>query len=63
MGERYSMLPSKILQEGSTIDLYIMDAALTYHDVQMKKSQGKYTEQHTSDELQDMLKKAREKHG
>jgi hypothetical protein len=30
MGQRYGMLPSKIISEASTFDLVIMDMALTY---------------------------------
>lgn len=63
MGERYSMLPSEVLARSSTIDLYVMDAALSYHDYQNKKSQGKFAGQETPEELAEMLKKAREQHG
>lgn len=30
MGQRYGMLPSEILTRASTVDLVIMDIALTY---------------------------------
>jgi hypothetical protein len=63
MGERYGMLPSEVLARGSTVDLYIMDAALSYHDYQHKKSSGKFAGQETPDELAELLRKTREQHG
>lgn len=63
MGERYGMLPSEVLARGSTVDLYVMDAALSYHDYQHKKSSGKYAGQETPDELAAMIQRAREQHG
>jgi hypothetical protein len=59
LGERYGRLPSEVLAQGSTLDLYIMDAALTYRDYQQKKADGKYTDVHTTNELQAILDKAR----
>lgn len=41
MAERYKMLPSEVLGRASTLDLYIMDAALSYHDHQNKIASGK----------------------
>jgi hypothetical protein len=40
MGQRYGMLPSKLIAEASTFDLVIMDIAMTYekhlHDSNQK---------------------------
>lgn len=41
IGERYGMLPSEVLSRGSTLDIYVMDVALSYHDYQRKKSEKK----------------------
>lgn len=60
LGERYGLLPSEVLRRGSTLDIYVMDAALTYREYQSKKSQGKYAGQDTTDELLQMVKKAKE---
>ena len=30
MGQRYGMLPSRVMQEASTFDLVIMDMSMTY---------------------------------
>ena len=61
LGERYGRLPSEVLAQGSTLDIYIMDAAITYRDYQQKKADGKYTDQHTTGELQEIMAKARKK--
>lgn len=41
LGKRYGMLPSEIMTRGSTWDIFIMDAALSYehhkNDEHMKK--------------------------
>jgi len=41
MGERYGMLPSQILSNASTLDLYIMDTAISYHNHQHKAQENK----------------------
>jgi hypothetical protein len=61
LGERYGRLPSEVLAQGSTLDIFIMDAALTYRDYQQKKSQNQYADQHTTSELKDIMAKARKK--
>lgn len=41
LGQRYGMLPSQVLKEADSFDVYIMDAALSYekymHDKEMRK--------------------------
>lgn len=41
LGKRYGMLPSEVMTKGSTWDIFIMDAALSYehhkHEQHMKK--------------------------
>ena len=32
LGTRYHMLPSRVLNEATTFDLYIMEKSLTYHN-------------------------------
>ncbi len=42
LGERYSMLPSQVLAQGNTLDLWVFDVAITYrnykHDEHNKKT-------------------------
>lgn len=38
MAKRYSLLPTEVLARATTYDLYIMDAAVSYHNYQMEKA-------------------------
>jgi hypothetical protein len=49
MGERYGLLPSEVLARASTLDLYVMDAALSYRDHQQKKSNNEIPEYDPND--------------
>ena len=40
MAERYSMLPSEVLERATTQDLHIFDVALTYKEYMQKKQTG-----------------------
>jgi hypothetical protein len=63
LGERYGRLPSEILASGSTLDIAIMDAALSYHNYQHQRSQGKYALDLTNDELQEIVNRSRRRPG
>jgi hypothetical protein len=64
LGERYGLLPSEVLARGSTLDMYIMDVALSYHDYKNKKANGKLsTQDYEQTDLQSMLERARAQHG
>ncbi len=41
LGKRYGMLPSQVMREANTFDIFIMDAALTYENHQHEKSLNK----------------------
>lgn len=56
MAERYGMLPSQVMNHGSTFDLYVMDAALSYNNYHQKKAHGEVAESYSVDELQEMMK-------
>ena len=60
MAERYGVLPSEAISRGNTFDLYIMDAAMSYHNYRQKKASGQFAEQYSTDELQAMMQKAKE---
>jgi hypothetical protein len=59
MAERYKMLPSQVIRDASTFDLYIMDAAISYHNHQQRKLNGQSPELST-DELMEIMKKAKQ---
>ena len=40
MGERYGVLPSKILNEASTIDLFVYDTAVSFRQMLERKANG-----------------------
>jgi hypothetical protein len=56
IGERYGMLPSEVLSRGSTLDIYVMDVALSYHEYQRKKSEKKVdSDMFEPDQLKAMM--------
>lgn len=57
------MLPSKILQEGSTLDIYIMDVALSYQEYRKKLEKGQYAESYEQQDLMSMMSKVKNKNG
>lgn len=61
MADRYKILPSEIMTRATTFDIYVMDAALSYKNYQQKKQEGKLAENLSTDELQEIMRKARDK--
>ena len=59
LGERYGKLPSEVLAQASTLDIVVMDAAVSYRKYLEKKNKNEYTESHTDGELQSILKTVR----
>ena len=59
IAERYGKLPSEVLAQGTTFDLFVMDAAASYKHYQQMKADGKYAANHTTDELQQLLERSR----
>jgi hypothetical protein len=56
IGKRYSMLPSRVLSEASTFDLFIMDAAITYENHVQEKAYKKHNpgpEQYMNQPVED----------
>lgn len=58
MGERYGMLPSEVLSRASTLDLYVMDAALSYRDHAQKKANNEVVDYDAAD-LQEAMERTR----
>lgn len=59
IGKRYGMLPSQVIKNADTFDLYIMDAAMSFENYHNKKqSTGKAPiPQYTQDELLEIMGK------
>lgn len=63
LAKRYGKLPSEILREANTFDLYIIDAALTFESYHQKKAQNKGQEpvdHYTTDDLLKIHKQGRQ---
>ena len=63
LGKRYGMLPSEVLRQADTFDLYIIDAALTYENYQHKKAMNKghaTADMYSTDQLVDMFNKGKD---
>jgi hypothetical protein len=52
LAQRYSVLPSELLDRATTFDLYICNSALRYQQIRQNEAEGKYD--HYSEE--DLLK-------
>jgi hypothetical protein len=64
LGKRYGMLPSQVLSQGNTFDLYVMDMALTFENYHNKKAMngGKApVPEYSNDELLDIFNKGKER--
>jgi hypothetical protein len=48
MAQRYGILPSELLQRGSTFDLFVCNSAIRYQQNQQAESQGDFS--HFSEE-------------
>lgn len=63
LAERYKMLPSEVMNRSTTFDLYVMDAAMSYHNYQSKKASNNGiapAPELTTDEMLEIMKKARQ---
>lgn len=58
MGQRYGMLPSQILETGSTFDMVVMDISLTVEGYQKNKNQEGFIPPVTTEELERIRNKA-----
>lgn len=64
ISKRYGLLPSEVLSKGTTFDLYIMDAALTFENYHNKKAANGGKDpipDYTQDELMTLLNKSKQK--
>lgn len=63
LAERYKMLPSEVMSRSTTFDLYVMDAAMSYHNYQTRKANNNGVApapELTTDEMLEIMKKARQ---
>jgi hypothetical protein len=55
LAKRYGKLPSEILREANTFDLYIIDAAMTFEQYHHKKAMNKGQEPLDNYTTEDLL--------
>lgn len=55
MAERYGMLPSQVMQNANTFDVFVTDTAIGYRNYIQDKANGKDTAYNPSDYSQDDL--------
>lgn len=66
LAKRYGKLPSEILREANTFDLYIIDAAMTFESYHHKKAMNKGQEpidNYTTEDLLKIYNKGKENSG
>jgi len=61
LATRYSKLPSYILENANTLDLYVMDVALSFEQYQHKKDSKNVSDQYDINTLESIVKQV--KHG
>lgn len=63
MASRYNLLPSEILRRGDTLDVLVLDTAMSWHAEQQRQAQsrdGSQTAPHIPvNKLKDMIAKVR----
>lgn len=62
LAQRYSLLPSQILAQASTFDMYVADVSTRYHNRQREINEGKLSKHHmnyTQDQLKSMIQAVR----
>jgi hypothetical protein len=47
MGERYGQLPSQLMREATTFDLFVFDASVGYRNLQDRRARGEKEEMST----------------
>jgi hypothetical protein len=61
--KRYSVLPSRLLDEGNTIDMYVASLGVSYDSyLQEKAEKGQSANTPNQESLQNMLDRVRAKH-
>lgn len=55
MAERYGMLPSQVMSQANTFDIFVCDTAIGYRNYLQEKANGKDTAYNPTDYSQDDL--------
>lgn len=60
LATRYSCLPSHVLENANTTDLYVMDVALSYQKYQHNKDTNNIDEQYDINTLKSIVKQVKD---
>ena len=68
MSERYSLLPTHILRDATTLDMVVFDVAMTYRHHQRQKAESKQEGKPdippvSQSDLEEIMRKHKEKYG
>jgi len=55
LAERYGILPSQLLKDADTLDLFVFDTALTYQNHKHNKDNGKPEDRFDTSTLEKMV--------
>lgn len=59
IAKRYGVLPSYLVKHGDTLDLTVMDVAVSFEKHQQNKQQGKASNNYDQDDLQKAMANVR----
>ena len=59
LGSRYGLLPSEVLVRASTVDLFVVDVAMTYENHRQKQESGDLTSMYSQEQLESLVKNTR----
>jgi hypothetical protein len=62
LGERYGKLPSEVIRQATTFDIFVADTAIAYRNAQTDKAYGRNQldpSQYSEDDLIKVLKESR----
>ena len=63
IAERYGMLPSKVMKEATTFDIFVADAAIHYRNLQQERAMGNNQVDPTDYTEEELLKIFKESRG
>lgn len=59
LAERYGILPSQLLRDADTLDLFVFDTSITYQNYKQNKENGKPEDRFDTSTLEKMIGQVR----
>lgn len=63
LGERYGKLPSEVIRQATTFDIFVADTAIAYRNAQMDKANGNNQIDPSKYNEEDLLKVLKQSRG